>query len=245
METNLNSNFYDTEDVKDLDMTESEAMDTTTTSMMDTMDIYNGFPPFETQEDKKVEPKPPKPQKSDFPPLPTSNCKKIFGNSALPSIQPKIDSPIYVVFDTNIWMHNLIRIDELLNDATKFNYRIYIPEIVGNELDRHKRCGVQVTKDRAKNAISARNRYVKFTNRVTQQSREEAEEVKQSYKCRTDDGDHEILCTCLALINQGKEVMLCTNDQNFESNAIANHIPIYPPISAEDLIRIEASKFIQ
>ena len=242
METNKNSDFDDTEDEKGLDMTESEAMDTTTMSMMDTMDIYNGFPPFETQGEKKVEPIPPKPQKLDFPPLPTSNCKKIFGNPALPTIQPKAITPVLIVFDTNIWMHNQIRIDELLNDATKLNYRIYIPEVVGIELDKHKRHRDQITKERAKNAICARNRYVKFTNRVTQQSNEEAEEVRRNYNCRADDGDHEILSTCLSLIKEGKKVMLCTRDLNFESNAMANHIPIYPPISEEDRIRIEASK---
>ena len=214
---------------------ESEAMDTTST-----LDYYSGVPiTFETQEPKKSEPKP---LNKEFPPLPKSVCKKIFGNPALPSIQPKTNTPVYVVFDTNIWMHNLTRIDELLNDTTKLNYRIYIPDVVGIELDTKKRHGVQITKDRAKNAIIARNRYVKYTNRVTQQSDGEAREVRRSYGCRTDDGDHEILCTCLALINEGKEVMLCTNDLNFESNAIANHIPIYPPISDEDLIRIDASK---
>ena len=176
-----------------------------------------------------------------FPPLPSSVCKEIFKDPVLPCIQPKTNTPVYIVFDTNIWMHNLIRIDELLNDVTKPNYRIYMPVVVGNEIDRHKRCGTQITRERAKNAIVARNRYVKFTNRVTQQSDDEAEEVRRNYKCRADDGDHEILSTCLALKNEGKNVMLCTNDLNFESNAMANHIPIYPPISNEDLIRIETS----
>ena len=217
---------------------ESEAMDTTST-----LDYYNGVAiQFETQEQKKSEPKP---LNKEFPALPQSVCKKLFGNSALPSIQPKTNTPVYVVFDTNIWMHNPTRIDELLNDTTKLNYRIYIPDAVGIELDTKKRHGAQITKDHAKNAILARNRYVKFTNRVTQQSDGEAREVKRIYKCRTDDRDHEILCTCLALISEGKEIMLCTNDLNFESNAIANHIPIYPPISDEDLIRIGASKYIQ
>ena len=215
---------------------ESEAMDTSST-----VDYYNGLPiEFETQEPKKSEPKP---LNKEFPPLPKSVCEKLFGDPALPSIQPKTNTLVYVVFDTNIWMHNPTRIDELLNDTTKLNYRIYIPDAVGIELDTKKRHGAQITKEHAKYAIIARNRYVKFTNRVTQQSDGEAREVKRIYKCRTDDRDHEILCTCLALISEGKEVMLCTKDLNFESNAIANHIPIYPPISGEDLIRIEASKY--
>ena len=149
--------------------------------------------------------------------------------------------PTYLVCDTNTWMKSLRLITDVLHHQDTVNYNIYIPHIVGIELDKKKTSTNQNTSKLARTAINVRNSYLKANPRVSQQTEDQSRTASTfHYTCVKAD-DH-ILAACKMLKSQGKKVEICTKDKNLECDAIANNIKIHPPITPELASKINNSK---
>ena len=149
----------------------------------------------------------------------------------------------FIVCDTNTWMQSLRVITAILHDSQMVNYNIYVPYKVGEELDYKKKDPDPDTSANARKAIIARNDFMKaYPSRVIQQTNLESRTALFNHYSFTTKADHEIIAACLKLRADGKEVEMCTNDKNLECEAMANDIPIHPPITPNMRRQIIESK---
>jgi len=138
----------------------------------------------------------------------------------------------YVVCDTNTWMSSLRVITAILHDHQMVNYNIYVPYRVGEELDNLKTDDDPETSANARKAGIAKNDFKKaYPTRLIQQTDLQNRTAKFKHYSYTNKADHEIIAACLKLRAEGKDVEMCTNDRNLETEAMANEIPIHPPIT--------------
>ena len=153
---------------------------------------------------------------SDFPSLEEPSSKRPFPKPLLRPIQhqqPIPLTPLYLVFDTNIWLKGLDFISEICYNENLDQYVIYVPDIVAIELNKSKEKGSSdEVRKLARQAIHFQNRTLRTSQKVRQQRRDEAVVSYKFYHCFNN--DDRIIATCLQLRREGKDVSLCTRDKS-------------------------------
>ncbi|TRY63720.1 hypothetical protein TCAL_04917 [Tigriopus californicus] len=131
---------------------------------------------------------------------------------------------VMIVIDTNVYVSNLNRIKEILEDKIfTMDIRIFLPWTVLRELDALKsRKKTPELAQTAQTAIAFINRHLKINpSRIVGQTAEEEVTAMTSF---TDNQDDRILQSCLKLKRDEHPVMLLTNDKNLANKALVYKI---------------------
>ena len=137
-----------------------------------------------------------------------ANERNIFANETV----------LYVIFDTNIWLHRLNEIKKVLNDPSQ-NQKVYVPRKIVDELDRlkgnrrNKKLFYQARKA-SKLLETQREKFI-FQN---------MEMYVESLIVPPSNFDDVILLACKQLAKQGKYVLLCSADGLFLVKARTENI---------------------
>ena len=151
-------------------------------------------------------------------------------NEKQPKIENEveIDDHLYVVIDTNIWLHSFASITAILNrqyyilvDGKKYLAKIYIPRKTVQELDKmkkHKKIGF-----RARRAIRLILRLLlNRDERISFQTKKMYRKVFDPL----DDPDDLIIQACVQLKDMNKHVRLYSNDNCCKQKALMEGIDI-------------------
>ena len=159
-----------------------------------------------------------------------SNTHESNTDEEQPSIENEvdIDDHLYVVIDTNIWLHFFASITAILNrqyyilvDGKKYLAKIYIPRKTVQELDKmkkHKKIGF-----RARRAIRLILRLLlNRDERISFQTKKMYRKVFDPL----DDPDDLIIQACVQLKDMNKHVRLYSNDNCCKQKALMEGIDI-------------------
>ncbi|CAH1132588.1 unnamed protein product [Ceutorhynchus assimilis] len=156
------------------------------------------------------------------------------------------DKSICVVADTNIFMHDLERLDTILNLKLPGDKKliIYVPWMVLGELDNLKEARSNIFKTFATQKALKGQRFI---NKHLAQSNSKIICQSVNEVCQQLDlgksPDDKILACCLQVQNKYETVILLTGDINLRNKALANQVKSYPP--SEIVERLENSKFFK
>ncbi|XP_045495068.1 transcriptional protein SWT1 [Colias croceus] len=151
--------------------------------------------------------------------------REVKENTPMRSQSNRDDSNVVLVVDTNIFIHELDTIKDVLNSHLK-GYKeqptLLVPWRVINELDRLKdnNNGNGAVCKRAKAAMDYLYKSLPENNRIKGQSLRDAN--SHIYPCEIP--DDEILNCSLQQVERGKNVLLVTNDKNLCNKAQINGV---------------------
>ncbi|XP_013149221.1 PREDICTED: transcriptional protein SWT1 [Papilio polytes] len=145
--------------------------------------------------------------------------------SAAPNMLNTIQTNAVIVVDTNIFIHDLHCITQVLNSNIKGYTEqptLLVPWRVINELDKLKdnNNGNGVLCKRAKAAMDFLYKSLPVANRLKGQSLRDSN--SHIFPCEVP--DDEILNCCLQQAERGKSVVLLSNDKNLCSKAVVNGV---------------------
>lgn len=156
------------------------------------------------------------------------DCKELPRQTPVPLVnctKDNISSNLVLVVDTNIFIHELDIIKNVLNSSIKGYTEqptLLVPWRVVNELDRLKdnnNCNGAIWK-RARLAMDYLYKSIPENSRIRGQPLRDAN--SHIYPCESP--DDEILNCCLQQAERGKSVILLSNDKNLCSKALINNI---------------------
>lgn len=145
---------------------------------------------------------------------------------------------IFVITDTNIFLHNLDLVKRLTAlDAGPPDVKVCLPWVALQELDHIKNRKRGPSTPKAVAAIAYINRALvsknpKFRGQTIDEARSKDDVVPTGFN---NNDDHFIHC-CLVVGNTGNRVVLLSNDVNLRNKALINNIPSLSAAEAEAVL---------
>ncbi|XP_023012487.2 swt1 RNA endoribonuclease [Leptinotarsa decemlineata] len=138
--------------------------------------------------------------------------------------QPSKSNDLCIVVDTNIFIHGLSKIKDIINMKISgpIQLVLYIPWMVITELDYMKHdCSLDSLKRKVTNSVKFINSHLEEQNpRLVGQTVYEMEKQKFIGKSP----DDKIISCCLQAAEKYETVILLSNDLNLKSKAMINHL---------------------
>ena len=134
---------------------------------------------------------------------------------------------IHVVVDTNVWVHNIDDVKQLIFEQCYEHCVVYLPWKVYQELDGLKRSVDRSKAARARRAILYIS-YLKKEHQAKIRCQTNGQHYRMTKKFLSNEPDEIIIQTCRILQRQGKPTYIYTKDTNCENRASTQNVLNFP-----------------